>query len=376
MPGKQIVFVNQSSGYLMVDIINAFRDRYDDRVLFTGFLNPRSQQLDSGVKVEKLAQYNRSSGMKRIWTWLSAFLKSFFLIMFRYRKADLFLVSNPPLTIFLPLLLRNRYSLLVYDIYPDALVAQGMLGKDSVLIKVWERVNRRVMRKAKMVYTITEGMKQVLCAYVPAEKVEVVPVWSDSEFLKPVPRAENVFIAENKLDGKFLVIYSGNLGKTHSVEVITEIAARIKRDDVLFLIIGDGDKKLMLEERIREKQLNNCIMMPWQETKLLPHSLSAADLAVVTLGRDGSNHSIPSKVFSLMSVGAPVLCIADPASELAHLLSAYGIGETYIDTDLDGIVNYICRLIDDRKFKEGLKNNALKAASDFTSANARKFVHA
>jgi len=79
-------------------------------------------------------------------------------------------------------------------------------------------------------------------------------------------------------------------------------------------------------------------------------------------------------------IHAPTLdagvCIADPASELAHLLSAYGIGETYIDTDLDGIVNYICRLIDDRKFKEGLKNNALKAASDFTSANARKFVHA
>jgi hypothetical protein len=189
MPVKQIVFVNQSSGYLMIDIVNAFRDRYEQRVLFTGFLNPRSQPLDADVKLEKLVQYNRSSGLKRVWTWTSAFFKALILIMFKYRKAELFLVSNPPLTIFLPLLLGNRFSILVYDIYPDALVAQGMLKKKSFLIKCWERVNRKVMARAEKVFTITHGMKQVLSDYVSEEKIEVVPVWSDSEFIKTVSKS-------------------------------------------------------------------------------------------------------------------------------------------------------------------------------------------
>jgi hypothetical protein len=116
--------------------------------------------------------------------------------------------------------------------------------------------------------------------------------------------------------------------------------------------------------------------MPWQETSLLPHSLSAADLAIVTLGKDGSNFSIPSKVFSLMSVGAPVMCIADKGSELSRLLHQYEMGETYADNDIDGMVNYIYKLIGEKQQREKFKANALKASKDFTSANAERFIQA
>ena len=80
-PKKQIVFVNQSAGYLMIDIIDTFKDSYEERILMTGFLNPRNKTLDATVKVEKLIPYDRSSTIKRIFTWVWAFLKILFLVL-------------------------------------------------------------------------------------------------------------------------------------------------------------------------------------------------------------------------------------------------------------------------------------------------------
>ncbi len=122
MKKSLIVFLNQSSGHLMIDIVNAFAKHYQELVLMTGCLNPRSKILDEKVKVEWLPEYKRDSNLQRIKSWFLAFIKSLFLIKTKYRKSDLFLVTNPPFSVFIPLFCKNKYNLLVYDIYPNALV--------------------------------------------------------------------------------------------------------------------------------------------------------------------------------------------------------------------------------------------------------------
>jgi glycosyltransferase involved in cell wall biosynthesis len=372
--GKQILFVNQSSGYLMIDIVNAFRGKYDERILATGSLNPRSQALDIDVIVERMIRYDRSTGFRRISTWVIAFFKVLWLILFRYRKAHVFIVSNPPLNIFLPLIIRNSYDILIYDIYPDAIIGHGLAGKDSWLVRFWTRTNKKVMSKARRVYTITESMKKVISTYVPSEKIDVVQLWTDSTYLQPVERKENQFIKKHGLENKFLIIYSGNLGRSHSIEVMLKIAEEVRKEDVFFLIIGEGDKQKMLMEGIASRKLGNCMLLPWQETSMLPHSLSAADLAVVTLGKDLGQYSVPSKLYSLMSVGAPVMGIAEKETELSRLLDAYQIGICFEEDDLAGMVDYINRLVNEYQYRDKLRQNALAASRDFTSANAMKFV--
>jgi hypothetical protein len=94
----------------MVDIISAFEGQFDERVLFTGFLNERNNKLSHNIKVEKLKRYNRSSSFKRIFTWSLAFLKALWLIKIKYRKAHLFLVSNPPFATLLPIFCKNSFD--------------------------------------------------------------------------------------------------------------------------------------------------------------------------------------------------------------------------------------------------------------------------
>lgn len=103
---KSILLVNQSSGYLMVDIVNAFVDsgKFDKVELFAGEIHIRPSVPDKSVHVIKTVKYNKNSTLRRLLSWTGAFLHLLFVVWFRGRNCELFLVSNPPLTTFVPLL--------------------------------------------------------------------------------------------------------------------------------------------------------------------------------------------------------------------------------------------------------------------------------
>jgi glycosyltransferase involved in cell wall biosynthesis len=371
---KQILFVNQSAGYLMIDIIDAFKDEYEERILLTGFLNPRNKKLDDSVKVEKLIAYDRTSSIKRIFTWFFAFIKALILIKFKYPKAHLFLVSNPPFTSWIPFFCKNSYDILVYDIYPDAFVEFGYFKKDSWIIKKWESTNRKVYGKARKISTITHGMQERLTKYVSKDRVDVVPIWTDNSFLKPIPKSENIFLKTHQIEDKFIVMYSGNMGKAHPVEILVQLAMHFKNNTaVFFLLIGGGDKYSDLEAQIIKIKLRNIKIMPWQDTSILPLTLSGADLALVTVGNEASDLSIPSKTYNLMSVGTPILCVAPPNAALAKLVVSEKIGVVFQNEDLLSMINFIEKSVNETEFLLNFRSNSLKASLNYTSENAKQF---
>ncbi|MCW4469578.1 glycosyltransferase family 4 protein [Flavobacterium sp. MFBS3-15] len=372
--GKQIVFVNQSSGYLMIDIIESFEGTFDERILMAGYINPRNKSLDESIKVVKLCEYNRSSSIKRIFTWGWAFLKALFLILIKYRKAHLFLVSNPPFATLIPLFCRNTFDILIFDIYPDALVEFNYFKKDSLITKKWEKWNRKVFARAKNVFTLTDGMKERLMKYVSGEQISVIPVWTDNDFLKPVNKNENVFLKKHKLTGKFVVMYSGNMGKTHPVGIMVDLAERMKdNESVYFMLIGGGDQYKDLEAKIISSNLSNISILPWQPTEQLPNTLPAASLSLVTLGNEASDISIPSKTFNLMSVGVPVICVAQHDSALSALVAKESIGKAFGLSDHDAIVEFILEAQSNPAMYEEMVQKVLLASQNYTPLNAKKF---
>ena len=370
---KEIVFINQNAGYLMIDIINAHA-HFGKRSLITGNLLERDIKLHASVNIEKIITYNRTSAIKRLFTWGWAFIQIAWLVKTRHRNADLFIVTNPPFAGLLPLLCSNRYSLLVYDVYPDALVAYQFFGNQSFVTRLWRKANRKVFAKAAKIFTISNGMKKVLSQYIGEEKITVIPVWTHNDFLKPVPKEMNLFIDQQNLQGKFLIVYSGNLGHSHDLEVLVEMAAKIADHRIHFVIIGDGDKKQGLRELIEKKQLSNCSLLPWQDVDMLPYSLSAADLAVVSLGKEASMLSVPSKTFNLLSTGAPLLCIAGRDSELEALVNQYHLGKCFKPSEIDRMLEFIDTVKSNKTYQLELQQNALKASQDFGAENAFKFV--
>jgi len=369
-----IVFINQSSGYLMIDIVNAFEDIFDERVLMAGSLNMRNKPLHDEVKLEKLVPYKRNSSLNRLFTLPWSFIQALFLVKFKYRNAHLFLVTNPPFTTLLPLFCKNPFYLLIYDIYPDALVEFNYIPKNSIVVNLWKKANEIIFPRAIRIFTLTDGMKSVLQKYSGNKEVEIIPIWTDNEFLKPVDKTQNHFVKKNSFQDKFVVLYSGNINSSQNIEVIVELATMMQRKDLIFVIIGQGNRRDKIYKMINSLNITNCFLLPWQETNDFPYAIAAADLAIISLGKGASQLAIPSKFYNFLSVGAPMLCMTNSDSDLSKLVSKYDVGKCFEPEMKQEMKEYIEYLIEYPVYREELCQNSLDASRDFTSENVSKFL--
>ena len=350
----------------MRDIAHAFSDAYEEVVLM-------ASSSVKNVRTDRIIAFDKRSSLRRVFSWLVGTMQIWWKVIRKYRDDKLFIVSNPPLAPLLPLFLVNPFSLLIFDIYPDILVNQQIFKESNPIIKWWRKANRKVFAKADQVFTISEGMKECLCQYTEKDKIKVVPLWPNSTHIHPIEKADNQFIRKYRLDGKFVVLYSGNLGSTHRMDVLVDVAQRL--EDVMFVIIGEGAKKRLIADRVEKEKCQNVMLLPYQPLETFSHVLSAADIAVVTLDMKASQMSVPSKTFNVMAVGAPVMGIASPDSELGRMVSQYDMGRIFLPYDIDGMVAFIRKMKDDDSLRTLYSKNSLAASRHYTSENAKMFLH-
>ena len=371
---KKIVFVNQSSGYLMIDIVNAYAEVYDEVELLAGSVKVTERHLCEKVKLKKIIAYDRSSSFKRLITWSFASLQVFSLLLFKYRHFEIVYVTNPPMAYLSSLVLRNPFSLIVYDTYPDALKNIGV-SKSNILYKLWAKWNRKLFAKSIKIVTLSEGMADCLSNYVNRDKIIVVPNWASKESFKPIPKQSNSFVMEHGLENKFTVLYSGNMGYTHNVERIIEVAQQLNMNkDIHFMLIGDGKKKQDMIDKANEYGLSNITFLDWQPVDVLPLSLASADLAIISLNSETARVSVPSKTYNLLAVGVPLLVIAPKESEIGSLVSKYDNGKCFKTDDIDNMVKYIEQLSTNKILRQRLSENSLAASKHFTKDNAKLYV--
>lgn len=331
--------------------------------------------INENVRMSKLVAYNRKSNIRRAFTWILATIQIFFRLMFIYRKHEILYVTNPPMSYLSSLIVRNPFSIIVYDTYPDVLKNLG-IKETNIIYKLWVKWNKKLFSQSRFIFTLSNGMKRSLCRYVSEDKIKVISNWSHLNIFSPISKNDNPFVNGLKLNDKFIVLYSGNIGFSHNVEVIVEVANLLSKDtDIEFLIIGEGGKKQKLQQMVRAYELKNCSFLTWQSKEILPYSLASADLAIVTLNDETALLSVPSKTYHLMAVGAPLLCIAPKKSELNELVSKYNNGACYEKDQLNEIVDYIRKLKNIPLFKQSLSSNSIKASFDFTEKNAMQYIN-
>lgn len=376
MANKSILFINQSSGYLMIDIINAHVPYYDNLVLLTGFLNPRETALHKKVEVKKITTYRRTSTLQRLLTWFTFWIQTLFYVFVKYRNHKLYFVTNPPLNILIARWTNREFAYLFYDVFPAALAQKNIIKKNSSIYKFWENTNQIVFRKAKHLFTLSEGMQKLM--KIPSEcseKSSVVDVWTNNSFFKTIDDQDNQFIEQYNLKNKFIVGYSGNLGKTHPVEKIIDIAeALIDEEDILFLIIGEGEKKTQLLEMQKHKILPNLKILDFQPTRLFPHVLAAFNIGIVTLEPLAADLSVPSKTYNLMSAGKPILSIAKHSSGLAQIITKNKIGKNFSSTEIKSMCKFILKLKNNDTYYQKIQRQSKNTSYKFTPENAKKMI--
>ena len=371
---RKFFISDQSASELTCDIARAFAAAGDDVCIVSGRELPAL--AGTPIRTAHVCAYERSSFPRRIATWLAG-TWGIFRVFRKNPDAELLIISNPPPAPILPLFLENKFSLLLWDVWPDALVHTRTLSPRHPIVRFWEFLNRRAFRRAEKIFAIGESQADALARYAPREKIVVIPVWANTEFLKPLPKSENLFLREHDLTGKFVVMYSGNIGNTHPVEKLVDIAAELREHtDIAFVIVGDGGKRETVRRRIEETGVKNVSLLPFEPRERLPHSLAAPDIGVVTLEEAASQVSVPSKTYSMLATGTPLLCLAGAQSELAALVHKFGVGEIFAPADTKAAAAWILSLKNDAQAHAAMRKRTRETSLLFTPKNAEKYVAA
>lgn len=240
-------------------------------------------------------------------------------------RPDVILCVNPPITVGFSgwLLKLGRQAPMVFnvqDVWPDCIAIINQL-RNPLLIRIFKVLEKFIYRVSACVTVLSEGMKQNLISKgVPDNKIVVIPNWADIDHIHPVAR-ENSFSKDHELNGKFIVMFAGNLGFISVLDMILDTAKILENEkDILFLIVGEGNAKDGLMKRAKEMQLSNVRFLPTQPKEILPEMLGSADISLVTLDSRLGHLNVPSKTYSIMASGRPVLASVPDDSEIARLI--------------------------------------------------------
>lgn len=366
--------INQAVNYLTIGFCNAFKDKVDQVALITGSIHVQGEELDPDIEVTMINKWAERPSWRKMASYLLACGRIWWLLMTKYRSWEVFFVSLPPMGYLLNMLLPHRFSMMIWDVYPDILRVTGMKESHPVY-RSWMALNKRSFGRTYRLFTIGQTTKQLLAQYGEEDKVTITPIWSIFQENERTPKTINPFIREHRLEGKFIVQYSGNIGLTHNVELLIDLAEKLQhRPDILFQIIGRGPRKPVLEQMVKMKNLANCRFLPFQNDDMFPHSLSAADLGVVILDEAVSKGSVPSKSYNLMSFGIPSLYLASKESELYQYAKMYGHARCFEHSDLEEIIHFIEQLADDPETWKRYSRNAEQAAKNYRRINADRLV--
>ena len=251
--------------------------------------------------------------------------------LLRLRKFDIILTfHNPPFVGLLGALLAKKYKIrfvyIPYDIHPDVLVATGW-RIPKLFVWVWGVVNRMVFKVAEKVVVLSEGMKNTLVhgKKVPAEKIEIIPLWGKPEL--DATSSDNLIREELEVkDGELLLLYAGNMGILHPLDIIIEAAKRLQGKSVKFLFIGDGAKRRYLMERVKNENIKQVSFLPFQPVGKFIQILASSDACLVTIGKGLENLALPSRIFTFMSAGKPIITIMNPEADVAKIIRENNCG--------------------------------------------------
>jgi colanic acid biosynthesis glycosyl transferase WcaI len=175
-------------------------------------------------------------------------------------------------------------------------------------------------------------------------KIRVIPNFVDTEWIQPRDR-ENDYRREQGLEGKTVVMYAGNVGFSQSLDLVLAAATSfVDEPSVVFVINGGGSARPALEQQA--SGLANVRFVDMQPKSRLPELLAAADVHVVPLKRGLARSSVPSKMYSILAAGRPIVASVDPGTEVARTVEEAGAGLSVVPDDAEAFAKAVRRLVE------------------------------
>jgi glycosyltransferase involved in cell wall biosynthesis len=220
--------------------------------------------------------------------------------------------------------------------------------------------------------------KLVLSHGARPESVTIIHNWSDEDEVVPVAHADNRLRQAWGLSDKFVVGYSGNLGRTHEFLTMLSVSERFRQDDrIVFLVIGGGHQNDGLAHEVKARGLERSFLfVPYQDRDVLKYSLGVPDVHWISLRPSFEGLIVPSKFYGIAAAGRPMISIGSKQGELGRLVEKHQCGFAIEEGDVDALENAITRLARDNDLCANMGHRARTMLDDhFTRRQAFDYWH-
>lgn len=270
-------------------------------------------------------------------------------------RPDAVLAMSPPLTLGAAGWAAARahrvpFVFNIQDVFPDVAVELGAIT-DPRVIAVASWLERETYLRADAVTVLSDDLRSNVVAKISGRrgaagdpgKVRVIPNFIDTTWIRPMER-ENAYRREHGLTGKQVVMYAGNVGFSQSLDLVLAAASHLAHDpDVVFVINGGGSARPSLEQAAAG--LPNVRFVDMAPKERLPEVAAAADVHVVPLKAGLARSSVPSKLYTILAAGRPVVASVDPGTEVANTVEAAGAGLAVPPDDAEAFTKAVVRLV-------------------------------
>jgi glycosyltransferase involved in cell wall biosynthesis len=296
---------------------------------------PLRETTPEGVRIRRLKvwRFDKNFLPGRALNYLSFVVPMVLRVLMTNRRDTVYLyTTNPPflaaIGAFASLFRKHNYVTLLHDAYPQVAVWVGTINSGSLVERVWSALNRFKYGRSREAIVLCAAAKQLVAGLYPidADRVHVIPNWADSEDLRPKPKSESTFAAEHGLLDDFVLLYSGNMGLYYEFETVLDAAAELRGERFKLVLVGGGGKKKWIEQQVRERGLDNVVILPYQPYEKLPDSLNACDASLVSIARGIEGISFPSKLYTSLAVGKAIVALSEESSELRSVVERNGCG--------------------------------------------------
>jgi glycosyltransferase involved in cell wall biosynthesis len=339
-----------STGYFLTKISEGLADTYDVHAICS---RPTYSERDlsvpwrerhGGVEIHRMrsTRLSKDSVAGRILNLLSFTILAGLFCLLRFRRGDRVLVVTnpptiPPLVGLLARFKRVRAYLLIHDVYPEVLIATGLIRPEGLPSRLLGKLTTATYRLYYRIIVLGRDMEVVARKRLgmDAARVTIIPNWGDVDWVQPMDADRNPFTAAYNPDRRMVVQFSGNIGRTHDIESVLAAAEVLKdRSNIQFQFVGSGGKVGL----VGSASSANIAHLPRQPREMLGPMLASADAVVISFVDGMLGVSVPSRMYNVMAAGTPIIAMAHPDSELAQVVREEACGWVVPPGDVAALV--------------------------------------
>ena len=342
---------------------------------------PRVFKTENGIEVQRVRGFRlrRTSHWQRAFSYLWLY-PMLLLRVLRLPAHDVVVSKTDPplqliLSVFLKRLKKSRAIHWAQDLYPEIAEQLGVIVEESLLSRSLRGLSTWALHAQDHVVVVGRCMQERLQHRgIQPEHITVIPNWP-AESIRPLSHDANPFRVQHDLQGRFVVMYSGNMGLAHPFESILDAAEELQYSlsDAVILFVGDGPRRDWIEGQVRDRVLKNVCFLPFQPKEKLAESLSAADLHLVTMLEKVNGLVVPSKVYGALAAGRPCLFLGPRTSEAARFIEEHGCGEILSAPSMGTLADQILHWYQNEALREEAGSRARDAVKHLRLHSCRSF---